>query len=305
MPDSPPPSNLPATRSLERAALERVIARAAELQALDADTGDGALTEAQIVDVGKEAGLSPQHIRQALAEERSRLAIPDDPGFVGRVAGPAIATATRTVHGAPADVLATLDGWMQREECLQPKRRFADRGTWEARRDFAGSIQRSLNIGGRGYALARAAEVGATVVPVDEGRVLVRLDADLGPSRTSRVAAGGATAATGLIAGSAPLVIGSMVMGDPTSLFYAVAGAAAAIGTAVGLGGGYGIARGHQQVIARAQLALEQILDRLERGDPSVPRSTLPSVLGAAAERILKTTMGDIQSKGSWPRLRP
>jgi hypothetical protein len=296
-------SNLPARAPLDRAALDRVLARAAELQAHEADPGDVMLTEEQLIDVAKEAGLSPQHVRQALAEERTRLSLPADPGLAGRLAGPPVASASRTVRGTPAEVLAALDAWMQREECLQVKRRFADRMTWEARRDFLGGIQRALNIGGRGYALTRAAEVAATVVPVDEGRVLVRLDADLAGSRASRLAGGGAVAAAGVAAGSTPLVAGSVLVADPTGIFFIVAGAAAALGAAIGLGGGYAIARGHQKVVARAQLALEQILDRLEHGDRTRP--SLPSVLSSAAERLLRGTVTDLHSRGPWPRSRP
>ena len=302
-PTDRPSPNLPARAPLDRAALDRVLARAAELQAREADPGEATLTEEQIVEVAKEAGLSPQHVRQALAEERSRLMLPTDPGLASRLAGPPVASASRTVRGTPAEVLAALDAWMQREECLQAKRRFADRATWEARRDFIGSVQRALNIGGRGYALTRAAEVAATVVPVDEGRVLVRLDADLSGSRTSRLIGGGATAAAGLAAGSTPLVAGSLLVAHPAGLFFLLAGAAAAAGAAIGLGGGYAIARGHQKVVARAQLALEQILDRLEHGDRARP--SIPSVLGSAAERLLRGTITDLHTRGPWPRSRP
>ena len=63
-------SKLPATR-LDRASLERVLARASELQAGSGETPDE-FTEDQLIDLGKEVGLSPQHLRQALAEERTR-----------------------------------------------------------------------------------------------------------------------------------------------------------------------------------------------------------------------------------------
>src|SRR5919202_2107229 len=222
MPDSPDSSspNLPARAPLDRAALDRVLARAAELQAHEADPGDVMLTEEQLIEVAKEAGLSPQHVRQALAEERTRLVLPEDPGFAGRIAGPPVASATRTVRGTPAEVLAALDAWMQREECLQVKRRFADRMTWEARRDFLGGVQRALNIGGRGYALTRAPAGAATGVPGDEGRVLVRLDADLSGSRTSRLVGGGATAAAGPAARSTPPLAGSLLVAHPAGLFF-------------------------------------------------------------------------------------
>ena len=69
MPDSSP-SNLPAAR-LDRASLERVLARAAELQGTSGDPVEE-FTEEQLLDLGKEVGLSPQNLRQALAEERTR-----------------------------------------------------------------------------------------------------------------------------------------------------------------------------------------------------------------------------------------
>ena len=58
-----------------RAALERVLARAAELQNASGDDTERpeTLTEAQIEELGKEVGLSAQHLRQALAEERARI----------------------------------------------------------------------------------------------------------------------------------------------------------------------------------------------------------------------------------------
>ena len=68
--------------SIDRTALERVLARAAQLQmAAGEDTGpaDG-LSESQLLDVGREVGLSPAHLRQALAEERTRVT--EDP--IGR-----------------------------------------------------------------------------------------------------------------------------------------------------------------------------------------------------------------------------
>ena len=42
--------------------------------------------------------------------------------------------------------------------------------------------------------------------------------------------------------------------------------------------GGYFVARSHAPIVARAQLALEQLLDRLERGD-SPPRPNVISAL--------------------------
>jgi hypothetical protein len=47
---------------------------------------------------------------------------------------------------------------------------------------------------------------------------------------------------------------------------FLVLGGAAAIPTLAGAAAGYRIGRGHRELVMRAQLALEQILDRLEFG---------------------------------------
>lgn len=302
-PTPPVPPVAVSERKLDRAALERVLARAAELQAHNADVAEGGLTEAQLLEIGKEVGISTHHLRQALAEERGRLSLVPDEGFEGRVAGPARAIASRTVPGTPAQVMDFLLTWMEREECLQVKRRFPDRTTWEARRDFIGSLRRNFNIGGRGYALTRAQEVGATVLEVDEGRVLVQLDADFAPARRARVIGGDVAAVSGTVAGASPLVIGSMLLPDPSLAFFLLSGAIAAAGTVGGMLGGLGIARTHRSVITKAQLALEQILDSLERAE-APRRGSRPNVLDAA-ERLIRETVNDIQSRSTWPRSKP
>src|SRR6476661_4669044 len=100
---------------LDRSALERVLARAAQLQgnASDADPSEQ-FTEEQLIELGKEVGLSPQNLRQALAEERTRSDLPDDEhGIAASMFGPSRVRAARTVPGRPDDVLAAVDTWMR------------------------------------------------------------------------------------------------------------------------------------------------------------------------------------------------
>jgi len=270
-------SNLPSrptTAGLDRGALERVLARAAELQ-VGSGEPEEVLTEDQILELGKEVGLSAQNLRQALAEERTRVALPPDEGGVSaKLLGGARVGASRTVPGQPRDVLEAIDQWMQRQECLQVKRQFSDRIVWEARRDLVGTVRRALNVGGRGYALSRAHEVAATAVAVDAGRTLVRIDADLAPFRTSlaRQSAG----ATALGVAAVPALI---------ALHFA---AAVAVAPAVLVGAGaFYIARGiNARTANAAQLALEQLLDRLERGDVTKGQPSLLSALAAAAAAL-------------------
>jgi hypothetical protein len=253
---------------LDRSALERVLARAAELQAGELDPGEY-ISEERLLDIAKEVGLAPHHMRQALAEERTRVAVPEETGAVARFAGVARVVATRVVAGKPVEVLASLDTWMQREECLTIKRRFPERIVWEEHRGFWTQLRRGMDMGGRRYVLARAHEVSATAVPVDDERALVRLEADLSNVRTGRLAGAGASTAVGVAAGGTLLALG----------FFPLAAIAPAI---VGAVAGYGVARSHRGVASRAQLALEQVLDRLESRQPVQPRP-----LGTAIEALV------------------
>jgi hypothetical protein len=258
-------SGLPARQQpLDRAAMERVLARAAELQTADADPADAALNEDQLIEVAREVGLSPEHLKQALAEERSRAQVPDESGLVARVFGPAHVHASRTIKGSAAAMLERLDMWLQREESMQVKRRLSDRMLWEPRPGLFSEMRRLLNVSGRGYYLRPTREVGATVVPVDAERVLVRLEADLSNVRFERATSGAIVAGAGVLGAGALAVLGFFL---PVAIVPA----------AVTVVGGYFIARSHAPMVTRAQLALEQLLDRLERGD-SPPR---PNVLSA------------------------
>jgi hypothetical protein len=277
--DPPAPAEPPggSLAPLDRAALERVLARAAELQARLADAPEE-LTEKQLLELGNEVGISSDSIRQALAEERTRVVLPEETGVVGSWFGSTMAAASRVVQGTPADVLALIDSWMQKEELLRVRRRIGERLTWEARRDFVGSVQASFNLGGRPYALTPASEVGATVVAVDAGRSLVRLDADFAPSRTRNVRWAGATAGLGVTSGASVVALASLSAEPGALVIGAVVGS---IWTALAGLSAAAIARTQRRKVSRGQLALEQILDRLEHGEIRAPRSPIMDFLSS------------------------
>ena len=270
-------SSLPARPTLlDRQALERVLARAAELQgATSLPESHDLISEKQLLEIGNEVGLSPSTINQALAEERTRVNVPEERGLVAQVAGAGFASATRTVDGSQRDVLATIDSWMQNDECLQVQRRFSDRITWEPQRGLFGKLKRTVNVSGRSYYLVDASQVSATVLPVDSTRVVVRLDADIHASRSRRVAGGTAVAGVGGVIGGL-VGLGLVVAHLP----LLIAAGAALIPFAGGTSGAYRIARSHRSVLGSVQLALEQILDRLEHGEV-----TRPSLIGAITSR--------------------
>src|ERR1035437_2914923 len=166
----------------------------------------GSMTETQLVELGKEVGLSGDLLRQALAEERGRTLLPVESGWHASLTGVSAVTAARTVLVKPAAVLATLDPWMQRGEALQVKRRFADQLVWEARRDIFAVIRRTLPIWGRGLELVPANEVSAIVAPVGPDKAHARIVADFSAARSRRATAGAALACAMLLI-TVPLVV--------------------------------------------------------------------------------------------------
>ncbi|HEY4216633.1 MAG TPA: hypothetical protein VGM67_05815 [Gemmatimonadaceae bacterium] len=281
MPDSSPPppksSNSPAPiPGIDRSGLERVLARAAELQGGTGEPEEN-FTEEQLLELGREVGLSPQNLRQALAEERTRSIVPDEErGMGSRFFGPNRVRASRTVSGTAPDTLGAIDAWMQRQELLIVKRHHPDRIVWEARQDFVVGVKRALRVGGRDYALSQAFEVSATVLSIGDKQVHVALDADFrnrggqltGPILGSTVAGGAVTAS--LLAISIPVVL------------------AAAPAVVLVAGGLFGARTLRTRVVTRAQLALEQLLDKLERGELARrgPESLLGAIVAAATSSI-------------------
>ena len=277
MPDekSPLSALTPARQTLlDRQALERVLARAAELQGAGAiPESSDLISESQLRDIGNEVGLSAETINQALAEERTRINVPEERGLVAQIAGASFATATRTVPGTQRDVLATIDAWMLREECLQVQRRFVDRITWEPQRGLFGKIRRTVNVSGRGYYLMDAGQVSATVLPVDGSRVVVRLDADIHASRAKRVGMGGVLATMGAAASG---IVGLALVVAHLPLI--IAAGAAVLPFAGSSVAAYKLARTHRTVLSSVQLALEQVLDRLEHGEFERPGGLLGTI---------------------------
>ncbi|HXT16940.1 MAG TPA: hypothetical protein VN706_14970 [Gemmatimonadaceae bacterium] len=267
MADSHAPAPRPTGAKLDRSSLERVLARAAELQGTGPDAGDAEeFSEEQLIELGKEVGLSPQHLRQALAEERTG-SIAQVGQDAGGLFGPNGARAARTVPGRSADVLAAIDAWMQRQELLVVKRHHADRIVWEAHRGVFTGVKRALRVGGRDYALAEAHDVSATVIDVDDSRTHVVLDADFQNLRRRSMTQIVGSGVVGVAMTGSALVIGVMA---------AVAAAPVIVVTGAGI---IASRAAHRRVVNRAQLALEQLLDRLERGE--IGRRGADSLLGA------------------------
>jgi hypothetical protein len=255
---------------VSREALERIIQRAAELQASERDLSEG-LTEAELFQLGQDVGLSAASVKRALIEERTRVAAPER--GVGRfLAGPRRVTAERILPLAARATEDALRWWMDEGEVLQVKRRFPGVTVWEARRGALAAMRRSFKGGGRSHQLARVRDVHGSVTDLGDGRCHVRMVADVTNQRAERIGWGTVLFGAGAVTTVAAIGIGV----DPWAAVLAT-----------GLGGlfGYGVARSQWQEAARVQLALEQVLDRLEHGEIQ-PTRQIPGPRASAFARI-------------------
>lgn len=279
-------SQVPVTQhpTLDRGAMERVLARATELAAIGNDSPD-AMTEAQLIEIGKEVGLAPSVVQQALAEERTRVVLAEEQGLEARVLGPASVTAARVISHSPEQVIAAVDEWMEREYRFAPKRRFGNRRTWEPRTGALHKLDQTLRGNTAVKSLTRATELALTVSAVGDGRTAVRLDADLGVQRRTRRNGGVAMAATGGTLSTVPVILGALLA--PAAMLPLFLGFA--LVPLLGFGvGSLQLMRGYRAQAERAQLALEQVLDRLEHAP--LPRSAL----GAGTTPLLADTIGAV-----------
>ncbi len=241
--------------NLPRAALERVLLRAAELHAAQGDVPE-TLSETDLLSLAKEVGISPMAVKQALAEERMRVTLPEERGLLALAAGPAQFSASRVVPGQPKEILAAIDRVFQRDENLTERRRFPDRVVWGARGGWAGAVRELTRLDGRGFPLVKSDEVSATVIQVEIGQVHVRLETALTGRRGDATRNGLVGLAVGAGAGAALLAM---------SVFAPLAIAA---GGGIGLFSLWLARRNYRRDARAAQLAIEQALDRVEFGEP-------------------------------------
>jgi hypothetical protein len=250
-----------------REALERIIKRAAELQASDREIGEG-LSERELLSLGKDVGIPDRYLRQAMLEEQTRTAPLEAQGAWAWLTGPAALVAHRVVPGDRETVERALGRWMQEEEMLQPKRRYPDRTVWEAKAGALASIQRAL-AGSKRYVLTRVVDVTTQIVQLEPGFCLVRFEASVRQERNQR------------IGGGAAMVLGGMgLSGALTMIGLAPAFELIALVPAVSLSAGaFFVARSHVRQNERITTAMEQVLDRLERGEIR-PEHALPGPRG-------------------------
>jgi hypothetical protein len=239
---------------IDRVTFDRVLQRAAELQAASKDIGEG-LSEEEILALGVEVGIPAQHLRQALLEERTRAMPHAALGTIDRWIAPADFIAQRVVQGTTDSIQPALIRWLEQREHFVVQRATEGRVTFEPMETFAGAMRR---IGamfdpsrGKPY-LDKAELMTALVTPLEAGFCHVTLAASLHKSRTGFVGGGTGVAFTGAVIG------GVMMLAGAPLLIAALPVLPMALG-------GWAVARSFRGRAHRAQLGLERALDELER----------------------------------------
>jgi len=268
---------------VDRAAIERIIQRAAELQTGERDIGES-LTPDEVIALGREVGIPEPYLRQALLEEHGRLMVPPPRGFLDRAMGDGIVSAQRVVRGELDDVEQALIAYIDEEELLTIQRQQASRITWEPLRGMQAALKRGGAVFGRNrqFMLARASTVTATISGLEPGYCLVALTADLRPVRGGII---GGIAAVGSVGVAGALVLGLL------SPFWVVA--IAPLPLAFGLG--WGISKRFRPVAARTLLGLERALDHLERGaikPMHALQSGRTSIVGSILDEVRRAIEG-------------
>jgi hypothetical protein len=257
-------------RTLTREQLERIIQRATELQAGEMDTGEG-VTEQELLKLGSEVGIPGRFLRQAMYEEAAGGAVLER-GVVSRWVGPKVVLAHRVVPGTRANLEQAIGEYMADEEAMTPKRRLPDRTVWERQKGLLAEMKRGLSLEGRSYHLARAVDVSVQLTALEDGYCHAEMAADITNLRESALAG----AATLLSAGVVGAVVLVVVPGlAPLAVLPLLGGVCfAAL-----------VARAHAGKASRMQVALEQVLDRLEHGEIR-PRHRIAGPRASAFMRI-------------------
>ncbi len=262
---------------IDRAALERIIQRAAELHTADREIGEG-LTTDQLLELGREVGIPGRYLQQALLEERTRLVQAGPEGVLGRAIGPAAIAAQRVVQGEREAIESTLIEWMEKQELLSVQRHQPGRITWEPTGGFQAAYRRAVGASGasrRPVMLAKADTVSCTVVALEPGYCNVTLTATSKKRRNESVAGSAALAGFGAAGTGVLAAVGAVL---PVVL----------IPLPLGMGLGYLVARQYRPVVERLHLGLERVLDQLEHGQRTDRRLPPPRLIDLLANEVRK-----------------
>lgn len=272
----------PETPRIDRAALDRIIQRATELQTGEREVGDN-LTPDEVMALGKDVGIPGRYLQQAMLEHQTASAARPERSLIGRLVGPAEVRAERVVRGASEDAVRALIGWMDKNELMVVQRQQPGWVSWEPLRGMQAAIRRgtaALDTSKPKFMLSRAELVVATATPLESGYSHVTLVGTVRGARREHLT--GAAVFGTLGVGGAAVLVGFGL--------FSVAIAPVAVGALISMTW----LRRVRPIADRVQLGLERALDFLERGGVK-PGHELPGrgpglidLLANEVRRVLK-----------------
>lgn len=215
---------------LTRRDFDAVMRRAAELAADDPDGTEDAFGDAEVVRIGREAGLPERHVRRALEEHRARGGGGGGEGAAGRWGGGLRVlllrdevTASRTIKRPRAAIRQELDEFMVGGQLLQRVRRKDDLLQYRPAVDWVSRVARAASFRSGQHYVASSRLVEVRLERMGAGSTLVGIRVDPGIAANYRnwwviagcvagppagVAAGVSVAAPSLLAVGAVLLAG-------------------------------------------------------------------------------------------------
>ena len=177
---------LPSRRQVASEDLDLIVRRAAEIQNKRGNTASQLLTEEEVVEIGRQVGLEPAHVRRAMAEVHAESLAPERPQgnrILDLVAGDARVEVRRVVAGEPTLIQQQVEMLLREREKLSALRRRPARSVWEASAGIMDRLDRFMNFSGKEYALADTRQVELAIAETEPGWSLVTLAADLANKR--------------------------------------------------------------------------------------------------------------------------
>ncbi len=248
-------------QAISRSDFDQVMRRASELAAAEPGGAEGEFSDAEVLRIGREAGLADHHVRRALAELRSgggralrrRSGIHDliDPGEV---------RGSRVV-GRPREALRReLDEFLAGGQLLQRMRRRDDLLQYRPAIDWASRVARAASSTSRQHyvATSRLVEVRLDELQGGDTQVEILVDPGISGDYRGRAVLGGGIVGLAVGYGAAAAIATAFSL-TAAAVCGLVAGSVAAVGIAVLAG------RGFQRRLSEIHLEVEGILDGLER----------------------------------------
>ena len=263
------------TPKFDQEALQRILQRAAELQANERDV-TGSLDGSEVLALGRDVGIPEHYLRQAMLEVGQVREAPEPQGWLDEMMGAASVQADRVVRGVAHANEAALENYLETEEVIGVIRRTEGQVMLEPVGGWQAAVRRAT--GSKRFMLQKAQQVSATIVPLEAGLCQVVLRASLRDVRRGYI---GGAAALVSVAIAATVVLGALNAFWPV-LLMPLPGA---------FGFSWGIGKSYRTVTERAQLGLECALDHVERGSVRASHQ-----LPGRGTGLIDTVMSEIET---------